>query len=154
MAKIRSILTQGLKNFGKAGDVVFIKRGYLRYLQTIDRAVPATKLRLEALEKNQEHLLEKDAQQRLEAQEMALRFAEYKIVMHKHASIKGSLYGKLGKREIAQALQEQGVVVSPEHIALHAPIKNVGMYKVDLAYHPEIPVSIQVEVIGQEEKNH
>lgn len=153
MAKVRSILKQGLKNFGQAGDVVFLKRGYLRYLQTIDRAQPATKSALQALENTQQELREKDSIQRAQAQTMAETLRDHKVILQRPASVKGSLYGKLGAREIAKALQEQGLDVSAEQISLQTPIKEVGVYKVGLTYHSDITITIQIEVVSQQEKD-
>jgi large subunit ribosomal protein L9 len=58
----------------------------------------------------------------------------------------GQLYGSVTPRDLAALVTESGFLASRAQIALHAPIKSVGLHKVPIMLHPEVEVSITVAV--------
>jgi large subunit ribosomal protein L9 len=56
------------------------------------------------------------------------------------------LFGSVSARDIAALLKDDGAEIARSLIALNAPIKTIGQYKVPLALHPEVEVSITVTV--------
>jgi large subunit ribosomal protein L9 len=56
------------------------------------------------------------------------------------------LFGSVSTRDIAGLLKTDGAEVDRSQIVLNAPIKTIGQYKVPLALHPEVEVSITVTV--------
>jgi len=68
------------------------------------------------------------------------------IVVLRQASEGGQLFGSVSTRDIAGLLKADGAEVGRSQIVLNAPIKTIGQYKVPLALHPEVEVSITVTV--------
>jgi large subunit ribosomal protein L9 len=56
------------------------------------------------------------------------------------------LFGSVSTRDIAGLLKVDGAEVGRSQIVLNAPIKTIGQYKVPLALHPEVEVSVTVTV--------
>ena len=66
--------------------------------------------------------------------------------MLRQASETGQLYGSVSPRDLADILIENGFEVSRNQIALNVPIKTVGQHKVPVQLHPELEVTITVNV--------
>jgi len=70
----------------------------------------------------------------------------------RQAGESGQLYGSVSPRDIAEAAAAAGVSVDRGHIQLLSPIKTIGLYKVSVAPHPEVEVSITVNVARSPEE--
>ena len=66
--------------------------------------------------------------------------------MLRQASETGQLYGSVSARDIATLLDDGGFTVNRSQIALNAPIKTIGLHKVPIALHPEVEVTITINV--------
>ena len=70
----------------------------------------------------------------------------------RQASNVGALYGSVSARDLAEALEAQGHKVAKNQIVLDRPIKNIGMQDVKIALHPEVSVTIHVNVARSPEE--
>ena len=66
--------------------------------------------------------------------------------MLRQASDIGQLFGSVSARDIAAILTDGGFTVTRNQIALHAPIKTIGLHTVPVALHPEVEVTITINV--------
>ena len=66
--------------------------------------------------------------------------------MLRQASESGQLFGSVTTRDIARLIAEDGAEIVKGQIAINAPIKSIGQYKVPIALHPEIEVAVTVIV--------
>ena len=64
----------------------------------------------------------------------------------RQASESGQLFGSVTPRDIAALCKTDGAEISRSHVTLNTPIKSIGQYKVPLALHPDVEVSITVIV--------
>jgi len=64
----------------------------------------------------------------------------------RQASETGHLFGSVSPRDIAELLTSSGFEVSRNQIALNVPIKMIGQHKVPVQLHPELEVTIMVNV--------
>jgi large subunit ribosomal protein L9 len=64
----------------------------------------------------------------------------------RQASETGHLYGSVSPRDLVEILAAGGFTVSRGQIALNTPIKTIGLHKVPVALHPEIDVTVTVNV--------
>jgi large subunit ribosomal protein L9 len=55
-------------------------------------------------------------------------------------------------RDIAVLLKEDGAEIGRGQVSLNAPIKAIGAYKVPLALHPEVEVSVTVTVARSQDE--
>src|SRR4029453_1361404 len=81
-----------------------------------------------------------------EAGKLAGKLNGKSYVVLRQASEAGQLFGSVSTRDIASLLKDDGAEIAPSLIALNAPIKTIGQYKVPLALHPENEVAITVTV--------
>jgi len=68
------------------------------------------------------------------------------VTVVRQASEAGQLYGSVTTRDIANMLNTSETPVSRAHVAINAPIKTIGQFKVPLALHPEVETIVTVIV--------
>ena len=64
----------------------------------------------------------------------------------------GQLYGSVNARDIAAAFTESGVTLDRQQIRLEEPLKTLGLHKVTVALHPEVEVTVTVNVARSQEE--
>ena len=75
-----------------------------------------------------------------------------KIQLIRQASNAGQLYGSVSARDLAEALEAQGHKIAKNQIVLDKPIKAIGVQEVKIALHPEVSVTISVNVARSPEE--
>ena len=70
----------------------------------------------------------------------------------RQASNVGHLYGSVSARDIVEALDGVGAKVTKSQVVLDRPIKAVGMHDVKVALHPEVAVTVRVNVARSPEE--
>ena len=146
------ILKEDIKNLGEIGDVVSVKPGYGRnFLVPQGKAVFATADNLKNLEQQKEELRKKQEGELLLLREKAQTFEGLKLTIEANVTEEGTLYGSIGTIDIANAADEKGIELERSYINMpEGPIKTIGSHDVELLFHPEIQVVINVEVVGGE----
>ena len=146
------ILKEDIKNLGEIGDVVSVKPGYGRnFLVPQGKAVFATADNLKNLEQQKEELRKKQEGELSLLREKAQTFEGLKLTIEANVTEEGTLYGSIGTIDIANAANEKGIELERSYINMpEGPIKTIGSHDVELLFHPEIQVSINVEVVGGE----
>lgn len=72
--------------------------------------------------------------------------------MIRSASDAGALYGSVTPRDIADAATEAGFTIDRKQITLNAPIKDLGLHDVSVVLHPEVSVTVVVNVARSAEE--
>ena len=146
------ILKEDIKNLGEIGDVVSVKPGYGRnFLVPQGKAVFATADNLKNLEQQNEELRKKQEGELSLLREKAQTFEGLKLTIEANVTEEGTLYGSIGTIDIANAANEKGIELERSYINMpDGPIKTIGSHDVELLFHPEIQVVINVEVVGGE----
>ena len=146
------ILKEDIKNLGEIGDVVSVKPGYGRnFLVPQGKAVFATADNLKNLEQQKEELRKKQEVELSLLREKAQTFEGLKLTIEANVTEAGTLYGSIGTIDIANAANEKGIELERSYINMpEGPIKTIGSHDVELLFHPEIQVIINVEVVGGE----
>src|SRR5690606_19463915 len=75
-----------------------------------------------------------------------------KIQLIRQASNTGQLYGSVSARDLVEALEAEGHKLARNQIVLDKPIKAIGLTDVRIALHPEVSVTIQVNVARSPEE--
>lgn len=147
---MKVILTEDVPRLGAQGDVIGVKDGYARnYLIPSGKALPATPGNLAKLKDRmrlEEARVRKD---RRAAEHLALRLAGTSCTIRVQADENDKLYGSVHERDIARALEEQGVEVDPNRIVLTEPIKLLGVYPVKVHLFTDVDAEIKVWVIRE-----
>ncbi|MEO6255551.1 MAG: 50S ribosomal protein L9 [Sphingomicrobium sp.] len=147
------ILLERVEKLGAIGDVVTVKNGFARnFLLPNKKALRANEANRKLFEVNRSKIEADNADKRAEA-ETASKGVEGKTVqLIRQASNVGHLYGSVSARDIVDALAADGAQVTKSQVVLDRPIKAIGMHDVKIALHPEVAVTIKVNVARSPEE--
>jgi large subunit ribosomal protein L9 len=141
------ILLERVAKLGQMGEVVRVKDGFARnYLLPKGKALRATQANKTKFETMKVELQAKNLEAKSEAEKVGTKLDGKSFVVLRQASETGQLYGSVSPRDLAALLSDNGFVVSRSQIALNVPIKAIGSHKVPVVLHPELEVSITVNV--------
>lgn len=147
MAVVELILLERVENLGQLGDVVRVKPGYARnYLLPQKKALRANKDNLARFEQQRAHLEAQNLKRKEEAERIAERVGGLTVVIIRQAGKSGSLYGSVSTRDIADACTEAGLGINRSQVNLDQPIKTVGLVQVSVSLHPEVAITVTVNV--------
>ena len=147
------ILLERIEKLGAIGDVVKVKNGYARnFLLPNGKALRANESNRKVFESNREKIEADNAERRTVAEKDSKGLEGAKIQLIRQASNAGALYGSVSARDLAEALEAQGHKVAKNQIVLDRPIKAIGVQDVKVSLHPEVSVTIQVNVARSPEE--
>jgi large subunit ribosomal protein L9 len=145
---VELILIEDVENLGRLGDRVRVADGFARnYLlpRKLAAAVsPGTLRRLEGRKLQ----MQKEHEERLAvAQAMAEKIAKLSVSLTVEAGENDKLYGSVSSVQIAEALAAQGVEVDRPAILLDEPIKELGVYTVNIRLHDDVQAALKVWIV-------
>ena len=147
------ILLERVEKLGAIGDVVNVKNGFARnYLLPNKKALRANEANKKLFEANRTRIEAENAEKRSDAEKAAKDVDGKTVQLIRQASNVGHLYGSVSARDIVEALDGQGAKVTKSQIVLDRPIKAIGMHEVKVALHPEVAVTIKVNVARSPEE--
>ena len=138
------ILLERIEKLGAIGDVVTVKDGYARnFLLPNKKVFEANRAKIEA----------DNAARRSDAEKAAEGVNGKQIVLIRQSSNAGHLYGSVAVRDVVEALQAEGITnITKAMVVLERPIKTLGVFDVKVALHPEVAVTITVNVARSPEE--
>jgi large subunit ribosomal protein L9 len=145
------ILLQDINKLGQKDDLVHVKDGYGRnYLIPRGYAIAATSSAKKMHTENLRQRAHKEEKIKAEAQEIATKMADLKIVVGAKTSSSGKIFGSVNTIQIAEALKEKGFDIDRKSIILpEDQIKEVGKYKAVIKLHREVRVEVDFEIIAE-----
>jgi large subunit ribosomal protein L9 len=147
------ILLERVEKLGGIGDVVSVKPGFARnYLLPRKKALRANEANRKVFESNRAQIEADNAARRATAEKDAGTVDGKSVTLIRQASNTGQLYGSVSVRDIAEALNADGAKVAKNQIVLDKPIKAIGVTTVRVALHPEVAVTITVNVARSPEE--
>ncbi|MDR1008680.1 MAG: 50S ribosomal protein L9 [Rickettsiales bacterium] len=145
------ILLEKVGRLGHLGDKVVVKDGYARnYLIPFKKALRATKANLERFESQKVELAAANTAALAKATADAAKLEGKSFVIIRQAGDTGHLYGSVSTRDVAAAVAQSGVAIDYSRITIDTPIKELGIYKVRAALHPEVVLDLKVNVARSE----
>ena len=142
------ILLQDVNKLGQKNDLVNVKAGYGRnFLIPNGYAVAATHSAKKMHAENLRQRAHKEEKIKAEAQELATKISDIKIIVGAKTSSSGKIFGSVNTIQIAEALKEKGFEIDRKSISLpEDQIKEVGNYKAVIKLHRDIKVEIDFEI--------
>jgi len=142
------ILLEKIRNLGNLGDQVDVKGGYARnFLLPAGKAVVANEANKAEFDAKRAELEAAQNDLLATAESRRAQLENIKIEIKSRASDEGKLFGSVGPKEIADALEAAGASISRSEVLLpDGPIKELGDFKVFIALHPEVSVSVEISV--------
>ncbi|WEJ57443.1 50S ribosomal protein L9 [Devosia sp. FJ2-5-3] len=144
---MKVILLERIGRTGTIGDEVTVKDGFARnYLLPQGKALRATEANRKRFESERAHIEQRNEERRNTAAGIAEGLNGRTVMIIRQAGETGQLYGSVAARDIVEALAADGYTVQRNQVDLADPIKTVGVHAIALSLHPEVAVSITVNV--------
>ncbi|WGW02468.1 50S ribosomal protein L9 [Tropicibacter oceani] len=147
------ILLERVAKLGQMGDVVDVKPGFARnYLLLQGKALTASKENIANFETQKAQLEARNLETKKEAEALADRLGGQQFVVIRQASDGGNLYGSVTTRDAADVATEEGFSIDRKQVIIRTPIKVLGLHEVEVHLHPEVMVTIALNVARSPEE--
>lgn len=150
---MKVILLERIGRTGGIGEEVNVKDGFARnFLLPQGKALRATEANRKKFEAERTIIEKRNEDRRNAAAGIAEGLNGREVVIIRQAGETGQLYGSVASRDIVEALATDGFTIQRSQVDLTDPIKSVGVHTVPLNLHPEVAVSITVNVARSEDE--
>ena len=147
------ILLENISNLGSLGDTVDVKAGFGRnYLIPQGKAVPATEANTAEFEVRRAELeaAAADVLSAAQARGAALDALD-QIEIGANAGEEGKLFGSIGTRDIADAVNAAGCEVEKSEVRLpEGALRELGEYEIAVHLHTDVDSTIQISIVPEE----
>lgn len=144
------ILKETIETLGQEGEIVKVKPGYARnFLVPSQKAVLVNKASLARLEKEQQAIAAKLADQKKRADGLAAQLEGKVITISKRVGDENRLFGSVTNTDITTALQLSGITVDKKTVTIPDSIKTIGEYKVAIKTGYQTTAHILIQVVPE-----
>ena len=147
---MKVILLKDIETLGSAGEVVEVKNGYGRnFLIPRNEALVASTANMaqfESRRKQQETLAERD---RRAAEALAKQLEAESITAQVKVGEEDRLFGSVTSQNVAELLDEKGYELDRRAIHLEDPIRELGVYNIEVRLHPEVTAAVKLWVVKE-----
>ena len=146
------ILLENIKNLGKIGDNVDVKRGYARnYLIKFGKALVSSKENIGIVNKKKDQLNVKNLELKNSASKIFDIINNSKYSFAKRAKENGELYGSIKPMELCKSITEKTKLdIKPAQIDFTTKILKIGNYKANVNLHAEVQATIHIQVVEED----
>ena len=149
------VLLENIKNLGKIGDIVKVKRGYGRnFLIKYGKALRSSKTNIQLVNEKKIELNKKNVTLKKNAKKIydVINNKNYKFA--KRVKDNNELYGSIKPKELSKTIEEtEKIEIKPSQIELNNEINKIGSYNAKINLHAEVQAIIHIEVVKLEENN-
>ena len=147
------ILLERVPRLGQMGETVSVRNGYARnYLLPRGKALRATKENQTIFETQRAQLEARNLERRQEAETVGEKLNNQSFIVIRQAGETGVLYGSVSGRDLAEVVTSGGFSVSRDQFIINTPIKNLGIHTVPVTLHPEVHVTISINIARSPEE--
>lgn len=147
---MKVILLQDVKGQGKKGEVVEVNEGYARnFLIKKGMAEVATAAKLNDISMKKSAADFHKAEEEKATRELAKTISGKMFTVKIKAGQNGKVFGSVTAANISESLAAAGYAVDKKKIILSQPIKNLGVYEVELKLMEGISAKIKVEAVAE-----
>ena len=149
------VLLENIKNLGKVGDIVKVKRGHGRnFLIKYGKALKASKDNIELVNKKKEDLNAKNLALKKAAKKIFDVINNKKYKFSRRTKDNDELYGSIKPKEISKAIENiEKIEIKPSQIDFSKEINKIGSYEAKINLHAEILANIHIEVVKEKDEN-
>ncbi|MFT4665535.1 MAG: large subunit ribosomal protein L9 [Polaribacter sp.] len=142
------ILLQNIVKVGDKHEIITVKNGYGRnYLIPQRMAIIANAANRKKLDDLKQEENAKEAQKVGFYQELAGKIGDNVLKIGAKAGTSGKIFGSITTIQIAAALKEQmDIEIERRKITIPEEIKELGLYDVTVAFHPEVIKTVKIDV--------
>jgi len=150
---MKVILLERVERLGAIGDTVTVKDGFARnFLLPRNKALRANAQNMKVFEAQRAQIEQRNAAARADAEKAGTKLDGASYVLIRQAGESGQLYGSVSARDIADAVNAEGGKVERSAVVLDLPIKTLGLHTVKVRLHPEVTVSVTVNVARSQDE--
>jgi large subunit ribosomal protein L9 len=147
---VEVILLNTVPSLGQRGETVKVKPGFARnYLFPRKLALPVSEGNQRVFKEEEKVLAKRDEQARNVAQGAATKLTDVSCTIPVQVGDEDRLYGSVTANDIAKVLKDQGFDIDKKQIELDEPIKQLGVYTIDVKLHREVSAPIKVWVVKE-----
>ncbi|GAB5511473.1 MAG: 50S ribosomal protein L9 [Hyphomicrobiales bacterium] len=147
------ILLERVAKLGQMGETVSVKDGFARnFLLPQGKALRANKANLAKFEAERAQLEARNLERKSEAEGVSSTLDGTAYIIIRSAGETGQLYGSVAARDVAEVATEGGVSVGRSQVRLERPIKSIGLHPVIIQLHPEVEVTVTMNVARSEDE--
>lgn len=150
---IEVILLEKIGRLGQIGQTVKVKPGFARnYLLPRKKALRATAENMAYFESQRANIEAANADARAKAEIHGKQLEGKVFTVIRQASEVGHLFGSVTIRDVAEQLNNAGFAIERQNIMLSAPIKELGLAKVEIRLHAEVSVTVTINIARTEDE--
>jgi len=139
---------QSVDDLGSMGETVTVARGYARnFLIPQGLAVEAGAGARKVVEEHMRLEAKRDGVRKVGAETLAAQLGELSCTISVQADDEDKLFGSVTARDIAENLSNDDVTIEHRQVELEEPIKQLGVYTVDIRLHTEVATAAKVWVV-------
>ncbi len=147
------ILLERVAKLGQMGDVVDVKPGFARnFLLPQGKAKTASEANIAAFESQKAQLEARNLETKKEAAALGDKLAGQQFVVIRSASDGGNLYGSVSNRDASEVATAEGFTIDRKQVIIRDPIKTLGLHLAEVHLHPEVMVTITLNVARSKEE--
>jgi large subunit ribosomal protein L9 len=147
---VEVILLDAIPKLGERGATVKVKAGYARnYLFPRKLALLASEANTRVFRERERVLDKRDQLAMGSAREQARKLTDVSCTIPVQVGEEDKLYGSVTVMDIAKSLGDQGHKIDKKQIELEEPIKQLGVYTLDVRLHREVTAPIKVWVVKE-----
>ena len=147
------ILLEHVDKLGKMGDKVVVKDGFARnFLLPFKKALRASAANVAFYEKKKAELEAHNIKLFEDAKSKAEALKGFSSVLIRQAAETGQLYGSVTMRDVAAIIKEAGFEIERSQVQLNKPIKDLGVYEIDVRLHPEVAQKVYINIARTEDE--
>jgi large subunit ribosomal protein L9 len=144
---MKVVLLERVERLGAIGDVVAVKDGFARnFLLPRHKALRATSSNLKVFEGQRAEIEARNQRNREAAERVARDLDGKSYIIIRQSGESGQLYGSVSGRDVSDAVVADGGKVERSQVVLDRPIKTLGVHDVTVRLHPEVSVTIKINV--------
>jgi large subunit ribosomal protein L9 len=137
-----------VQKLGRAFDVVKVKDGYARnFLLPNGLAIKVTKANIEHIKKEKDLKRQQEEKTKRTSQELADKLSGKSYTIPVLTNEEEKLYASISKNDILDAIKLEGIEVNEANIVINEPIKDLGIYDVELIFKYGIKATIKIWVV-------
>jgi len=146
---MKIILTAAVSKLGRIGDIVSVKNGYAKnFLIPAKKAICLTTNNSKIFESKRQEFEAANDQELAVANEVKAKISKKDVIIIEKASDDGRLYGSVNSSVIATNINDivKQKVASRGNVVLAKPIKEIGVYTVQLSLHSEVVIDVRLVI--------
>jgi large subunit ribosomal protein L9 len=145
---IQVVLKDDVEALGKSGELVRVRPGYARnYLIPRGLAALATRGNIAQVEHEKKVAVARAAKARGDAEAVSKQLSSITLEIAVQAGEGDKLFGSVGTKDIAEALEKKGQKIDRKKIVLADNIKTLGEHEVQIKLGYEVSATIKVNIV-------